>query len=370
MDINLNDEYYKKYIKYKTKYLELKESEGGVFGIGKSNYGNSLELVKYIVDKKYEIKFKTDEEQFNYLQDQLFNILSTLYYINKKNVDNMSTNEILFKRHITYVYDTLLQIKMYLLIFIFNNYNDDYRNIINKKINFLKMIIEDKTSMFYLKNYKKLKDILKLYITKLNLLLLNKKLDYNNYINLIINDNDKPILFFDFNATKKNLIDDINVTRQFNNNRTLKNDNEQLDKIMNKLDEFGRLFYHLILYNDTQKKGEINSNNIILINNYITTVKLFIEYIIKNSKQNEILFDNKSNVTSANLVTNYNINKMINIILYKIKNKETDIEFNGIRYKIPNNIVKLLNDLYKYIENYIPKYIDEIKDIKKIFEKI
>jgi hypothetical protein len=39
MDIDDN-QYYKKYIKYKTKYLELKHSEGGGFGIGKkSNYG-------------------------------------------------------------------------------------------------------------------------------------------------------------------------------------------------------------------------------------------------------------------------------------------------------------------------------------------
>ena len=47
-NINIQDKYYNKYIKYKTKYLELKEQRGGEDNIRDNNNDNYLLSIRDI----------------------------------------------------------------------------------------------------------------------------------------------------------------------------------------------------------------------------------------------------------------------------------------------------------------------------------
>ena len=53
ININIEDIYYKKYIKYKTKYLELKEQSGGMFGFLKSKSKAPIAYVAHVPAKEY-----------------------------------------------------------------------------------------------------------------------------------------------------------------------------------------------------------------------------------------------------------------------------------------------------------------------------
>lgn len=83
MDINIQDEHYNKYIKYKHKYLELKEQSGGVL--------NWRRMFSWLFTNKSENKSKNKSENeskneiLNLENKLLIHLLPNLYYNNNNN---------------------------------------------------------------------------------------------------------------------------------------------------------------------------------------------------------------------------------------------------------------------------------------------
>jgi hypothetical protein len=72
MDINIQDEYYNKYLKYKLKYLELKQSGGGLRGFNSWKntklYGNNYHILENILKDKNKLLSGKDKK----LSDDVF----------------------------------------------------------------------------------------------------------------------------------------------------------------------------------------------------------------------------------------------------------------------------------------------------------
>ena len=128
MDTNIQDIYYEKYIKYKTKYLELKELNGGVGSIGKLFSGlfrkNETKIAtqaavqaakqpegpeKSFIEKALESKFlfKIDEGE-KFIQEKFINMNS---FINAQLIDNLRDYYKIYLKELQFAnYDKTLSI--------------------------------------------------------------------------------------------------------------------------------------------------------------------------------------------------------------------------------------------------------------------
>jgi hypothetical protein len=173
MNTNLGNQYYNKYIKYKTKYLELKESEGGnLFSKEQSDYGGKIytELISNIINKKLYNQYDTNLEKFEYLQDNIINITNAILDTSK--VKNLS------------IYDIRMNVKNAKHTFqILKGTNPNNKLELTKLYNSFEkgyiLNLEDEIAI--LKKYNKLKTLIKLYIFYLKKIIEElKKQDLND----------------------------------------------------------------------------------------------------------------------------------------------------------------------------------------------
>jgi hypothetical protein len=187
MDINIQDEHYKKYIKYKTKYLELKEQSGGggVITFFKSEeekiYGEKIDI------KKTLNIFKTHNTSLWDIEKYLTNIIFQELY--KKYFDN---NEEQKKNIIIELYKIICNT--------INNYYEYFKNKdISKKHTIEENNKNNLTQLIkHLDNIKTplLKQIVELYFTMLN-----------NHIKKDFKD--IPVIIYNTCKYNKDYVDDV-----------------------------------------------------------------------------------------------------------------------------------------------------------------
>jgi len=187
--MNIQDIHYNKYIKYKTKYLELKEQSGG---IGESMYGNQYEEIKtkiLLFDSKYKEQ-KTLEKEINnetnyiskhvkknkYKTTMITNIVSIEDYLLNTLLPELYTininNNIVFIKIFKDISKTIINYREY--FYSIKNYKPIYLDSIKKKIKQYEKNIETNlnnlnSKLFkFVLNYKKLRKIIEIYFKNVN----------------------------------------------------------------------------------------------------------------------------------------------------------------------------------------------------------
>jgi len=352
MDINIQDLHYQKYIKYKKKYLELKQSGGigkpkvNVYG---SQYNNMKTLIKKLDNKSDTIYLM--QQKILLIEDFLLNKLLT--ELMKKNSENKFIDvykeicyTIICYREYFYITDRNEEKRKTgttgtkgFLDFINFLKDSNIKNIHSAQNNINKHL----NSLSTISKFKNLKKIIKIYF---------------NYVKRCINDNIYSViennLIFDFYnlsgisyKIKDNITNDIQQEiRQLTN---IPMDQENFKTAIDtKINNIKKLLKLQVLFNNNNNID--TDNNIMLINCYFILIKL----MFRNYKSIKIPYDNflfggsekKIKITEI-------LNTLINIIYYytidtsKLNGKEYEIEYNNKKYYLPEGW-KILYDAIQY----------------------
>ena len=375
--MDIDDKYYKKYIKYKTKYLELQQNEGGGFGIGKkSNYGGYLDTLNQVLKKESSFDKKNKDIKYNevkikYIEENLLNLLTAIYSANNSIID--------IQNNIIKFYLCILNIKLYYTQLFY--YQDrDPRVIVNNDnyINMFQGRYQDNTIEIK-KNITEMNGILKNIPSYLKLKKLSKS--YLDSIDFILKNNIQININYTIKQKDNNLLDTVkkDIESIIEKNLLIVKDSKIDDKNKIGLLNIIKHQYQLkVLCSDDNDKND----NITLINNYITVSKIYIFF--KLSKQDvEIRNILYGGAVNYKLINNNIKDALFRIILIFFKGnphkkntgeKYTEsVEFNGTTYTIVNSegrnideVKRLLNSINMYIEEYIPEYLSEIKNLINI----
>jgi len=390
--MDIDDEHYKKYIKYKTKYLELKEHSGGgnffkfLFNIFKSknkteetsspslkniDVKNNIQL--FISDiSKDKVKVK---DKIKKIEDNLLNVLLIELMDNKLAVD-------IYKQ----ICNTILNYQEYFYLNV-NNLNIKTQNIINSKksknkkkipyitidvlqINCIENILvaqEKINNLIYkLPNLKDLKKLITIYFNYVyesidnNIYSIVRIIEFkqNNIFNIISNE-----------------ISDSNITNKI---KALPDPKENSPQFMKELYNIQKLLKLKVLLHNI---GDNTNNSIMLINCYFYAFKLKLSLFKQVSINHADFYFDRINLTGGNdfvIIVDKNIiinilNTLIQIIIFFSKFKDTNefhikntnnytLEYKNEKYTLSMDVAKQLIDvIIKDIQIYLPNLFEELQ---------
>jgi hypothetical protein len=367
--MNIDNQYYKKYLKYKIKYIELKELQGGKNKI--NVYGNEYENMKVFITSLNTKKLVSVRYKIYDIETYLLNTLLT--ELLKKNAGSEEAFENIFHE----ICNTILNYREYFYL------NDKNSSFVPKKkskpTNFLDLISYLKEaninnikisqqkinkyldSLKKISKFKNLRNIIKLYFDYVD-----ECIKKNIYT---VIDNNLPLNF----DNKSGILNRVNesipnkIINEINKINDITHNSNNYDILIKKLYTIQKLLKLNVLYNNKNI-----DDNIMLINNYFIMIKL----ILANYKQMEIKYkDFLSDNSILNGGSNINRNKVIdilnallNIIYHNTKGSSTIgttyiLKYNQKNYDLKTQWDILYNDIQKEIEEYLPatEFINKLK---------
>ena len=388
MNTNLGNQYYNKYIKYKTKYLELKESEGGnyltrLFYNDKNKYGKQSEkiktLVSYLKNNKNNIDNIAKIEE--YLLNELINELLLVY--NYEDFIDLSK----------LIYKFILNYREYINIKKLKNNVFSYHEVLKLDILTIEHVIILKVKQInQMLKLHALKDIVKIYLKNV---LENINLSEPKYIKIVnINVENNVINKKIYNKSREKFANAMKDIKKIDIKEKIKNINkitnikyrdkintEFINEFINKLN----LIQYFIKINLFTSNKIIN-NEFELITSYIILIRILLNqyYQTKLSFNSIIEYDYNTRYYSRGEYQVYhsldggnNELEKTNIhffsILSNIYHFIIDIEYfnaltrileyNNKNYTLPKQTLELCEVIQKDIENKLPKddLIEELK---------
>jgi hypothetical protein len=158
--MDIDNKYYNKYLKYKTKYLELKEEyEGGGIFSTKSLYGNNkiANDIKKKINEHKNNKVKIDDKELKEIYNLLLISLQVIYKIT---YNQKEFNDLL---------DLIKSIKRLYEEYKIDKNNKNNLSILNMDIDDINNKLSDKNFNLIF-NYKKLRKLIQIYIDTIKVL--------------------------------------------------------------------------------------------------------------------------------------------------------------------------------------------------------